>query len=473
MPNLGWGSPAYVDLGAFERQQDSAAADLAVIRVSGPWPQFVNPGDLVSVCWTVANQGLLAVTNATWQDVVYLSTDPYLSTNAVVIGRATNSTALAPGASYTTSINSSVPTGITGMRYVLVRADATRSLTEPSEQNNVLAADTVLAVSLPVLTLQASAVGTLRQGQWVYYRFDVSTNKTIILNLDALVSSGGTRLFVRYGAPPTLDTYDAIGAVTSHPDQELRIITPLEGTYYVGIYADTLPGGSTSFSLSAGVTTLDIRTAMPGVVGNAGRATIKIDGDNFNPAAQAQLVSTNGTRIEAEEYFQDSGTLFATFDLSTNGAPGLYDLVVVNPGPESVVKSRAVTVQAGGVPDFQTRLVLPGLTRPGRTATIRVEYSNRGKVDLFSPMLTLAGPADCQWQLPGSEEWIPGPRVRFLALSSSGRANILRPRQSEAITVRIQAPFRPGAMNVTLASLGAHTGDGSENIIDWTLRFST
>ncbi len=51
---------------------------------------------------------------------------------------------------------------------------------------------------------------------------------------------------------------------------------PAEGTYYVGIYADSLPGGSTTYSLSAQLTSLNIRTVTPNVVGSAGRATLKM-----------------------------------------------------------------------------------------------------------------------------------------------------------------------------------------------------
>jgi len=45
----------------------------------------------------------------------------------------------------------------------------------------------------------------------------------------------------------------------------------------------------------------------------------------------------DGTIIEGEEWYQDTSTIFATFDLATAGAaPGLCDVIITNPAPESV-----------------------------------------------------------------------------------------------------------------------------------------
>ena len=75
MANIGSGFPAYVDIGAFERHEDSATADLAVTGVSRPDPEAVSAGDSVTIEWTVRNIGLVAATG-TWQDLIYLSRRP-------------------------------------------------------------------------------------------------------------------------------------------------------------------------------------------------------------------------------------------------------------------------------------------------------------------------------------------------------------------------------------------------------------
>ena len=78
MANVGSGSPAYVDIGAFERQTATPPADLAVLAVSAPQPNRVAPGDVITVGWTVGNAGTRPL-GGTWYDAVYLSTSPYLN----------------------------------------------------------------------------------------------------------------------------------------------------------------------------------------------------------------------------------------------------------------------------------------------------------------------------------------------------------------------------------------------------------
>ena len=54
-----------------------------------------------------------------------------------------------------------------------------------------------------------------------------------------------------------------------------------------------------------------------------------------------------------------------------------------------------------------------------------------------------------------------------MALSSDGPATVLRPGQTETITVKLRIPFRPEDITVRLSSLGATPTDGSANLIDW------
>ena len=104
---------------------------------------------------------------------------------------------------------------------------------------------------MPVLTVGGSVSGTVAQGQWNYVRLEASAGNTILLNLDAAAQWGATGLYVRYGVPPTLQTYDVRATVANSPDQELRNpSSPLEGTYYIGLYGTYLPAGSAGYALS-------------------------------------------------------------------------------------------------------------------------------------------------------------------------------------------------------------------------------
>ena len=52
--------------------------------------------------------------------------------------------------------------------------------------------------------------------------------------------------------------------------------------------------------------------------------------------------------------------------------PGLYDVVITDPGVASVTEFDAFTVDAGGAARFETNLVVPGQARPSRKIDVRV-----------------------------------------------------------------------------------------------------
>ena len=188
MPNVGHGSLSYADIDAFERQEDTAAADLAVTYVSDPSPEFLASEESFVVEWTVRNVGLEDATGV-WQDTVYLSKDPYLSRDDVVLTRTTHNGGLTVGHSYTQSLTATAPAG-SAVYYVIVRANAERSFAEPVEANNVMTSSGVLAVNLPMLSIGTPVSGTVRQGKWTYVRLEALEGYTIVLNLDSATSLG-------------------------------------------------------------------------------------------------------------------------------------------------------------------------------------------------------------------------------------------------------------------------------------------
>ena len=85
------------------------------------------------------------------------------------------------------------------------------------------------------------------------------------------------------------------------------------------------------------------------------------------PEAEVQMVAPNGTVILGEENYQDTATLYVTFDLAgAAAAHGLYDVVVTNPDAQSVTEYDSVTVTDTRSPAFSASLSMPGVTRPGR-----------------------------------------------------------------------------------------------------------
>jgi alpha-tubulin suppressor-like RCC1 family protein len=468
-PNRGSGFPSYVDIGAFERQENTDTADLAVTYVSNPVPEFVAAGEMFTTEWTVANLGAQPTITTNWVDRLYLSMDPYLSSDDILIAALTNLGILNPGATYALAVTSTVPANVSGPRYLLVRANATRTLPEGVDRNNIMAAEKPLAISLPVLSVDTPLTGTVSSGQWTYVRFDLVSNSPVVLNLALLAASGSVQVYSRYGLIPTFEQYDCAGSASGSLIQELRIVAPRQGTYFIGIYPQSLPGGSARFIISATVPQLAIRSVTPARASNAGRSTFKIEGDNFDPNAQAELITPDGALIEGEAYYQDAATLFATFDLTpTNAPPGAYDVQVLNPGPISVRAQDALTIVAPVSPQFQASLSVPALTRPGRIIEIRINYGNPGQVEIPSPVLTLSNNApDCEWQLPGDDTWVVGQEFRVLGLSSDGPPTVLRPGRSETLVVRLKVPFRPEPIYTCLFHMGAVPTDGSSLSVDW------
>jgi len=465
MPNIGNGYPSFVDIGAYERQEDSPTADLTVSYVSAPNPEIVSAGDSFTVEWTVSNIGAVEATG-TWQDIVYFSDDPYLGGDEL-LATVDHTAPLAAGASYTETLTATVP-ATSGPKYILVHTTLVGTgQREAVETNNVGVSARVLAVDVPLLELGTPLGATATNGQWDYYRFEGEAGRTVLFSLDGTTGSSG--LYLRRGLPPTLSDYDVASVVPNEPDQELRLLEPAAVSYYVGVFGRHISGGSASYTLSADLTTLDIRQVTPNEVGNAGTATIKILGDAFEPAAEVQLIAPGGTVIEGDEYYQDPATLFVTFDLAAAAAPaGQYHVVVTNPGPELVTAYDAVTVADGGLAGFSANLSMPGITRPGRVIDCRIDYTNTGKVDVFAPILTLeSGIENTAWSLPWRDGWIEGPDFHVMGLSSNGPPAILRPGQTESITVQLRVPLQPGPLSVTLSSVGAVPTDGSNERINW------
>jgi RHS repeat-associated protein len=470
MPNQGTGFPIYVDMGAYERQENTGAADLRVMYVADPAPVLVGAGDSFVVEWKVMNGGLLDG-DGTWQDKVYLSPDPYPSGDDPVLATRSYSGTFTSGDSYRETLTATAPITV-GLWYVLVHTNASHTITEAVNSNNVGVASGVLAVDMPLLELDTPLAGTVSPGQWSYYRFEGSPGRTVRFDLDVTAATGAVGLYIRYGLPPTLSAYDAVGYVSGQVDQATKLLEPLDGTYYVGVYGVRLPGGTSSHTLSATLTNLDVDSVSPTQVGNGGQATFKIGGDAFESDTQVQLVAPDSTVIEGAEWYQDSSTLFATFDLAgASAAPGLYDVVVTLADSTSATEFNAVTIEAGGAAALQADLTVPGLARPGRTIEVRVEYANTGNVDLPSPLLTIVSKEDASWNFDttGSSDdgWITGEAVSLLALSSDGPAAILRPGQSESVAIRVRTPFSPGDMPFTLYSFGTPGDLGLDDPIDW------
>ena len=120
----------------------SPISDLRVVSVTGPTSSF--SGEKAMVTWTVTNDGA-AVWNGTrqWTDSVYFSPDPvFIPSRAIQVGTRVhdNKDGLGAGASYTESLEVTLPRGIEGPYYLYVITDSggTQPVTDAESGRNDL-----------------------------------------------------------------------------------------------------------------------------------------------------------------------------------------------------------------------------------------------------------------------------------------------------------------------------------------------
>lgn len=462
VPNTGWFFPNFVDMGAYERIEDTVAVDLEVTSVSTPRPDAVSPGETTTVQWTVTNVGLVDFTQA-WQDVVYLSDDPFLGGDDHVLVTVDHSGPLVSRGYYTETHDVVVP-DMSGPKYVLVHTNATPLLLEAVENNNVAIAPSMLAIDVPLLEIGSPVTSTASAVDHRHYRFEATGQETVLFSLDSEIYT--VRFRVRRDLLPTTTDFDVAGVRYAQSPQQARLFDPLPGTYYVTVANDYMT--APLFTLSAETPPLEIDKVSPGELANTGRSTIQILGDDFKPGVQVQLVAPDGSTIDGEERRHNSAVLQATFDLN-DANPGLYDVRVTNPDSQTVTQADAVTVTAVVQQSFETSFSMPGVTRPRRVISLTVQYANTGNVDLPAPLLTLdAGADNLAWRLAGEKDWIVGSDFDLMGLSSDGTATILRPGQTEYVGVQLRVPFQTSPVSVLLSSIGAVSDDGSSEPINWS-----
>ena len=87
-------------------------------------PATASSGQTVAVTFTVTNQGTRDTREQTWVDRVFLSQDPSLDRNDLLLGEFRRTASCAIGESYTATVHVRLPDGIDGPFYVLATTDS-------------------------------------------------------------------------------------------------------------------------------------------------------------------------------------------------------------------------------------------------------------------------------------------------------------------------------------------------------------
>jgi hypothetical protein len=122
--------------------------DLTVEQVT--IPSTAVAGETVSLNFTIKNIGSVGTGIIPWKDDIYLSSSPVLNiSTALKVASVSNKSSLGAGLSYNNTINITLPEYLEGTQYVFVKTDANNIIQETDENNNELASQNTMLVSLP------------------------------------------------------------------------------------------------------------------------------------------------------------------------------------------------------------------------------------------------------------------------------------------------------------------------------------
>ena len=464
----------YPDMGAYEFVETAqSSTDLAAGDVTGPATATV--GQTVTVYWTVTNAGNSTITGP-WRDAVYLSLSGQGdSSSRSLAGEAVEGegVTLQPGQSFMASAQVTVPAGYVGANFWEVVVNDRGDVFEGSNlQNNTADSAVGVDLSYPQLALDGPpSNGQFTGGgssQW-YIIQPSSAGQDILLNLDLdLGGSGVTELYVSAGMPVTRSGHDWAANSSGGADQQIEIpnADPNE-TYYVLAYAASARAGDT-FTISAQTPTLAVGEVSPSTGGNVGNVTVGIQGTAIPAGVQPVLIAPDGTKYYGGSlYYVDPTQVYATFDLA-GAAVGTYALRLIAPDGSSVTSAAAFQVAAGHGPQLEARVIVPSVVRTGRPYSFQIEYSNQGDTDLISPILHLSVSDNRKLGLQPGEDDGEG-SLDLLGYSATGPAGILRPGETQDITVYSTASTTGGTTSVEY-NLGSQTVDPLHprfDLINW------
>ena len=449
----------------------SNAVDLAATSVTAPSSATV--GQEITVNWQADDQSSQAITGS-WQDSVYLATTPTITSNSILLGAVAQTSGLGAGDSYSSSLTAALPALAPGFYFVLVQVDSLFQIPDPNRANNTLSASTgQLNVSVPALALGTPTAGSFTAAdQDQYYQVTVPVGGSLQVSIASAATSGAVALYVSQGSLPTPFNFQESAAVTNQPDQTATVPQVLTaGTYYILAHSISGNAATAGFTITATQTgVLSVATPATSLTGgNAGNATVEIDGTNFAPGITASL-TLGGTTISSSAIdFVSASQIFGTFNL--NGAvPGGYTLAVQQGAQSATVPTPfEVTAAAAAPTPLVITLSTPQFVRSGRTGTIVVTYTNNTANDIVAPLLTITSTnAAVLFSTPDDPNDFTQ-SAQVLGIASSGPAGILRAGQSGSLTLTLLSEDTVNNDTIPIAVSQLESGQ----TIDWASQESS
>jgi RHS repeat-associated protein len=264
-----------------------------------------------------------------------------------------------------------------------------------------------------------------------YYRFELLKDSDFTLSLGELTANADVALLNRQGN--IIASSNTLGS--SDESMELALDA---GTYFVHV-SNAANSENTNYALALNATSLptpfEVRNITPDKGSNAGQVTVTLEGAQFTPDAQVNLISpTGGIQSASQMRWQDNSTLLATFDLTTL-AIGNYDVQVIDQGGTATDES-GFTVNSGPVGELAVSLTVPDAVRAWWTGEATVNYRNIGETDIPAPLWMLQATGGLLRQ--AGEERFTEDSIQFLGTGSDGDPSTLSPGESGSFSVQFQ-----------------------------------
>jgi subtilase family serine protease len=435
-------------------------ADLVVESVSVP--ASGSPGTPMLIQWAVRNAGSNAAVGQ-WYDSVYLSTDNRWDINDTLIGRFERSGRLEPGASYTGQLNEPLPGVVPGNYYIIVRTDARNTVRETDESNNAGVAG---PVALDVIELQLGVPfnNTLSvNARSHFYKVSVPAGQTLLWSVDSQLENVETELFVRYGQIALRSAYDYRNERPFGADQEAVVPRSQAGYYYGLVYGADVPQNS-PYQTVVQALPFGIRAVSPNIVGNAGFASLRIQGAQLTDASQVFLVLAGGERRLAIGVTNVSASEVRALFNMQQVPPGQYTIGVrLRSGEEAILENAIEVVdEPNSRPPLVVRISGPDSVRPDSLATYYVTIYNGGLNDAIAALVYLRLPAGTEYFIPGMEpapseaveqgippHYEPGDGWRYIPLI----VPVIPAQDAATFRVVVRSPSEAGGILVVKAIL--------------------
>jgi RHS repeat-associated protein len=409
-----------------------------LVPVNVTAPSTSTTGQSIAVNWKVEDQSSNAA-NGNWQDSVYLSTTPTITSSSILLGAVQHSGGLAANASYNASLSATLPAVAAGNYHVLMQVDSLFQTGDENYADTILAATTgQLSISLPALTLGTPTSGSFTAAdEDQYYQVTVPAGGSLQISLSSAASSGATALYVSQGTLPTSYNYLYAANVANQPNQTLIVPQVASSTTYY-ILAQSVSGAAATadFTLTATQTNAITVTGISSYSGgNAGNVTIEINGTNLTPSTTASLTLGTTTINAAAIDYVSASRIYVTFNL-TGASAGSY-ILSVQQGTQSTTEPNPFKVMAAHTGSLSVNLSVPQYIRSGRTGTIVVTYTNQSNNDIVAPLLAIESTNTSVYFSTTDDPNDYTQDAQVLAVAPNGPAGILSPGQSGQLTLTI------------------------------------